>query len=169
MSKDVELLKSDTILFTGIELVKRTISDTLIEAILELNEEYENEPILQVKLNSKEEIRNLKEFLDRELKHQNAELYAACIEELREIKDDLKWSNSKSGKFIQKLEDWVLDTRSKVLLLGWERIFIGRSMINPKDLHIGGVVISEKEAKDIKKQIEMWGPPAPPRYVLEVE
>ncbi|MER2999237.1 hypothetical protein [Pontibacter populi] len=169
MNKEVELLKSHTILFSGIELIKQALSDWLIEEILGLNENYNDESILKVKLNSKEEIRNLKEFLDREIKHQNYELYESCIEELREIKEDFKWSNSKDGKFIQKLEDWVLNIRSKISDKGWEKIFIGRSMIDPKELNIGGVVKNEKEADEIRMQIEMWAPPFPPRYLLEVE
>lgn len=169
MKKEVELLKSNTILFTGIGLVKKSLSNWLVEEILDIDEKCEKEPIIRAKLDSKGDIKKLREFLDREIKQQDDGLYESCIEELKEIKDDLNWESSKDGKFIQKLEEWVLATRTNASLLGWESIFIGRSIINPKGLNIGGLVRNEKEAEEIKKQIDLWAPPVPPRYLLQAE
>lgn len=167
MNNKIETLKSNTILFTGIELVKSSFPEWLVDEIFEINEKYKDEQILKEKLKSKDDLIKLKEFLDREIKHQDDALYDSCIEELREMKEDLRWSSSKDGKFILKLEDWVLDARNKIAQQGWDKIFIGRSIVDPKELNIGGWVRNSRESVEIKAQIDSWAPPVSPRYTFE--
>lgn len=168
MNNNPELLKSNTILFT-IELVKKSLSDWLVDEIVELNEAYENDPILKIELSTNREIKQLKEFLDSEIKHQDVGLYEYCLKELREIKGDLKWLKTEDGKFILKLEDWVLNTRSKLAREGWDNVFVGRSLLDPKQLNIGGWVRDENASNEIKAKIAQWAPPVPPKYLLEVK
>ncbi len=149
--------------------MKDSLSEWLIDEIYEIDEKNKNEQILKDKLNSKDDLIKLKEFLDREIKHQDDALYDSCVEELREMKEDLRWSSSKDGKFIIKLEDWVLDARNKISKQGWYKIFIGRSIIDPKELNIGGWVRNNRESVEIKAQIDSWVPPVSPGYMFEIE
>ncbi|WP_266205748.1 hypothetical protein [Pontibacter kalidii] len=168
MNKEIESIRSNTILFT-VELVKKSLSDWLVDEIIEMDKEYENNPILKIELNTNQAFNQLKEFINREIKHRDSGLFESCIEELREIKDDLKWLKSEDGRFILKLEDWVHGVRSKLESEGWNRVFVGRSLIDPKQLNIGGLVKDEIESNKIKAKIEQWAPPVPPQYYLEIE
>ncbi|WP_205502631.1 hypothetical protein [Rufibacter psychrotolerans] len=168
MNDTLELVKSNTILFT-IELSKKSLSEWLIDDLIDLNKEFENNPILRIELNTNQEIKQLKDFLKREVKHLDEELYDSCVEELSEIKEDLKWRKSEDGKLVLRLEDWVQSTRRKVEDAGWTKLFVGRSIIDPKQLNIGGFVKDENELNKIKAEIEEMTPPVSPNFYLEIK
>lgn len=100
-----EILKSNTIQFT-IEMNKMRLSEAILEDIIKTEIEVEKVEILNVDIDNKERLKNLKQFLDNNKKILKNGLYDYCLEEYREIKDDLKFRNSKDGKLIIEIENW---------------------------------------------------------------
>ncbi len=92
------------------------------------------------------------------------------MEELKEIKGDFKWANSKDGKLIIKIEHWVEAIRIKLQQqFNNNEILVGRNLIdNPKELIIGGIVNNESELNSVKSFIESEKPPVLPIYKFEV-
>ncbi|MFC6999121.1 hypothetical protein [Rufibacter roseus] len=168
MNDGLEVIKSNTILFT-IELTKNTLSDWIVDDIVELNKELGSYPILKTEFKTNQDIKRLKDFLKREVKQLDADLYDSCLEELTEIKDDLKWQNSEDGKLVLELENWVQNTRRIIMNEGWNSLFVGRSIIDPKQLNIGGFVKDEQQVRKIKSEVEKLAPPVYPNFYLEVE
>lgn len=66
------------------------------------------------------------------------------IDEAKEISEDFRWSQSKEGKLILRIESWIEEQR-KILDEKWpkELIYIGRSFDEPISLIIGGMVNSK--------------------------
>jgi Sec7-like guanine-nucleotide exchange factor len=166
-----EILKSTTIQYSLFELLHYKLSDFIVEEIYQTGNSFQNEQILTKKITSKEDLTKLQSFLElhrNELDINN--LYDTCIEEFREIKSDFKWLNSKDGKLIIKIEYWIEEIRNKLHTRFKDcKIFVGRSLLEPKELVIGGILKNDLELKNIKKIIELENPPILPIYKFEFE
>lgn len=162
-----EILKSNTIQFT-IEMNKMRLSEAVLEDIIKTEIEVEKIEILNVDIDNKERLKNLKQFLDNNKKILKNGLYDFCLEEYREIKDDLKFRNSKDGKLIIEIENWVQHNRESLPQMNPSKIFIGRSFIDPKKLIIGGLLNGQKEMEIIEFFREK-NPPVEPEYKFEKE
>ncbi|GAA4299306.1 hypothetical protein [Nibribacter koreensis] len=166
MSDKLELLKSNTVLFT-IELTKKSLSDWVVEDIIALNQDFEDIPLLDAELNSNQDIKRIKDFLKNEIKPLDEAVYEACLEELKEIKEDLTWQTSEDGALVLKLEDWVQDSRTHLERKGWSHVLVGRSLLNPTQLNIINTMQNLPEASSIKVEIEKLKPPVKPHYFLD--
>jgi len=160
-----EILKSNTIQYT-IEMNKLRLSDVVLEDMLKTGIDINNIEILNVDIENKEQLKELKEFLDCNKKFLKDGLYDYCLEEYREIKDDLKFRNTKDGQLIIGIENWILAQREILSQLKPSEIFIGRSFIDPKKIVIGGLLNGQDEGTIIG-YYEERNPPVKPDYQFE--
>jgi len=166
-----EILKSQTIQFSLFDLLHFRLSNYIVERICQIDNTFQNNQIIKKGIVSVDDINELQVFFENKrnaLEFYN--LYDACIEELREIKSDIKWVNSNDGKLIIKIEHWVESARKKISehFYGY-KIFVGRSLLNPKELIIGGMLKNELEIEIIKKELMKETPPVLPIYKFEIE
>jgi hypothetical protein len=166
-----ENLKSTTIQYSMFDLLKCKLSDFVAGEILQIDISFVNEKIVTKEISTKEDIMTLQSFVENNKnKFTVCGLYNYCMEELREIKADFKWRNSKDGKFIIKIEHWIESVRPKLQLHFRDyKIFIGRSIFNPKELVIGGILNSEGEIERVKNFIEPENPPVVPTFRFEID
>lgn len=162
-----EILKSRTIQYS-IEMNKMRFSKVVLEEISETKINTNSIEILNVDIDSKERLKELKQFIDVNKKILKNGLYEYCIEEYREIKDDFNFRNTKDGKLIIEIESWVQQNRKLIPELAPSKVFIGRSFDDPKKLIIGGVLNGQKKTKIIDF-FEDKGAPILPEYKFENE
>ncbi len=165
-----EIMKSQTIQFSLFDLLHYKFSNYIVEEIYQIDISFQNEQIIKKVITSKDDIMEMQMFLEQNRnRFETNNLYSACIEEFREIKSDFKWLNSKDGKLIIQIEHWVEFIREKLLEhLNDCKIFVGRSLLNPKELIIGGIMRNELEIENIKNFIELESPPVSPIYKFEI-
>ena len=166
-----EILKSSTIQYSIFELLKYKLSDFILQEVHQIDISFQNEHILTKEISCKEDISELQRFLEQnQIKFDSNDFYIACLEELNEIRADLKWRNSKEGKIIIKLEQWIESLRMKLHEEFHEsKVFVGRSFIDPKELIIGGILKNEVERNKILNFIGLEKPPVSPIYKFEIE
>jgi hypothetical protein len=167
MNAQIERLKGKSIQFT-IEMVKKRLDDFLIDEIVDTDDTFKEAKILFKDIETREDLKILKDFVKANKSKLSNDLYESCKEELKEITDDLKWSNSKEGMKVMKLEEWVINVRKH--LQGFDEfknIFIGRSLMDPVILRISGVLDSESQIEKLKEIIKHLDPPAQPEYIIE--
>lgn len=167
MNPQIERLKEKSIQFT-IEMVQKRLDDFLIHEILETDTKFKEAEILFKDIESKKDVNTLKDFFKLNKSKLSKDLYESCMEEVREITSDLKWSSSKQGIVVQNLEAWVINARKDLASVDeFKTIFIGRSMIDPTLLIISGVLDSELQIEKLKEEIEHLNPPVRPEYIIE--
>src|SRR5687768_13492144 len=110
MVTQIERLKQKSIQFT-IVMVQKRLDEFLVHEILETDDNFKETEILFKDIQTKEDLKTLKEFFKTHKSKFSRTVYQSCTEELREITSDLKWSNSKEGKEVVNLEEWVLNAR----------------------------------------------------------
>lgn len=156
-----EIYKSNTIQFE-IVLDKKRFSDAVLDDISNLDKNL-LEPILFEDIDDKKKLKSLKEYLDYNKNNLKDGLYDYCIEEYKEIKDDLNFKKSKDGKLIIEVENWVIKTRKKAEKeLKNFKVFIGRSFLDPKELIIGVIIKNVDEENTIKSFFLNENPPVAP-------
>lgn len=167
MSAQLERLKEKSIQFT-IEMVKKRLDDFLVHDITEADDKFKEAEILFKDIESKEDLKILKDFFKNNKSNLPKHLYEDCIEDLREITNDLKWSTSKQGIEVLNLEAWVINARKQLAdIAEFKTIFIGRSMIDPTWLIISGILDSESQEEKLKEKINQLNPPSQPRFFIE--
>lgn len=166
-----EILMSQTIQFSLFNLLHISFSNYIVERINQIDISFQNKELIKKVITSKNDIIELKIFLEKN--HNMLEinnLYNEFIEEFNEIKSDFKWLNSRDGKLIIKIEHWVEAERKKLLENFNDcKIFVGRSILNPKQLIIGGILQNELEIEKIKNFVSLRKPPVPVTYKFETE
>ena len=163
-----EQLKS-RIIHYSIELTQKKLSSTLLEDLYIRNEILKKSKELQKVIESEEDLKQLKKYIKQNKSLIGKELFDECLEEIRTIKQDLKFINSKEGKAISKLEDWVISVRPKFENFKNSKLFVGRSNWNPKDIIIGGLVQNEETKKDIISLAQTLSPPVKIIFFIEIE
>lgn len=143
IKKQFEIQKGRTIQYSLKELLRFSIRDYLILEVTERDNELGNSLRLISKINSKEDLCILKLFLNDNKNKLGDELYSALFDETKEMSEDFRWSRTKDGKLVIKIESWIEEQR-KILGDKWpnELIYIGRSFDEPISLIIGGLVSS---------------------------
>lgn len=145
---------------------KTRISEDIIEEIKQSKIDSKKLKILNIDIDNKKNLKELKQFLDENKKLLKNGLYDYCLEEYREIKDDLKFLSTKEGKLIIEIENWVQETRTSLSTLMPSLIFVGRSFFDPKKLVIGGLLNGNEETRIIEF-FEERNPPVKPDYQFE--
>ena len=164
----LELLKSQTIQFE-IEMNKFRLSEDVLNDMAKKGIDVQNIEILNIDIDSKEQLKQLKTFLKEHKNMLKTGLYDYCMEEYREIKDDYKFRNTKDGKLIIEIEKWVKKMRKKLPEFENQKLFIGRSYDDPKKLIIGGIINNETEKEKFMNFFEQFNPPVTPEYIFEKE
>ena len=97
-------------------------------------------------------------------------LYSDCMAELREIRDDMKWLASKTGKRVMAIERWLVAARQKAKeSFPYNEIVMGRDMMEePDNLVVGIVAETREECNTIQDTIESWYPPIEPNYKVYI-
>jgi len=142
------------------------LSEAVLEDVAKTEIDTDKVEILNVDIKDRERLKELKQFLDNNKKVLINGLYNYCLEEYREIKEDLKFRNSMDGKLIIEIENWVQQNRELISQLHPSKIFIGRSFNDPKQLIIGGLLNGKKET-EIMDFFTDKRPPVEPQYELE--
>lgn len=167
MSDQIARLREKSIQFT-IEMVKKRLDDFLIAEMVDTDDTFKEAKILFKDIETREDLKILKEFIKLSKSKLSSDLYENCVEELREITDDLKWSNSKEGMKVMKLEEWVINARKHLQNFDeFKNVFIGRSLMDPLVLRISGVLDNESQKEKLKEVIKQLNPPAQPEYIIE--
>ena len=107
------------------------------------------------------------EVIESNRERMDAALYADCMAELGEIKDDMKWLASKTGRRVMEIERWLVGARqkAKVCFPQNEIVMMGRDIMEePENLVVGIVAKTRDEYNTIRKVIEGWEPPMTPIY-----
>jgi len=165
-----EILKSTTIQFSIEELLQNKLDDFLLDELFEIDNSFKEETILSNEINTTEDVRRLEGFLKKNKSRIRPGLYNDCMEELKKINDDIKWSASVEGKMVLQIERWIAQVRDKIASqLNGHNIFVGRSFVDPKALVVGGVIKDDLELITIKRFIEIENPPVAPIYKFEKE
>lgn len=96
-------------------------------------------------------------------------LFEDTKDELTEICDDYKWLNSKNGKLILKIEEWIKEARHCVAFdFPSEYIYIGRSLIDPVSLIVGGYVKELITKANIESYLNNMNPPIDIEYRIVI-
>lgn len=106
------------------------------------------------------------EVIESNRERMDAVLYADCMAELGEIKDDMKWLASKTGRRVMEIERWLVGARQKAkVCFPQNEIVMGRDIMEePENLVVGIVAKTRDEYNTIRKVIEGWEPPMTPIY-----
>ena len=117
-------------------------------------------------LTTRKDCEEVAEVIESNRERMDAALYADCMAELGEIKDDMKWLASKTGRRVMEIEHWLAEARQKAKeCFPLNDIIMGRDMMEePDNLTIGIVARTREECKLIQKTIEGWQPPVSPKY-----
>lgn len=165
-----EILKSTTIQFSIEELLQNKLDDLLLDELFAIDSSFKEEAILSKAIYTKEEVKKLEGFFKENKSRIRPGLYNDCMEEVKEIKDDIKWSTSADGKIVLEIERWIAHAREKLAThSNGHNIFVGRSFVDPKALIVGGIIKNEQELAGIKQFIESENPPVTPVYKFEKE
>lgn len=93
------------------------------------------------------------------------DLFEETRSEVTEICDDYKWRNSKDGKLVLQIEDWIKEARLCVATdFHSEHIYIGRSFIEPVSLIVGGYVKELRTKAMIESCLNDMNPPIAIEY-----
>lgn len=106
------------------------------------------------------------EVIESNRERMDAALYADCMAELGEIKDDMKWLASKTGRRVMEIERWLVGARQKAkVCFPQNEIVMGRDIMeDPENLVVGIVAETREECNLIQKAIAGWQPPTAPKY-----
>ena len=162
--------RENTIQLSIKDLLKDSISDDLLSDIQDKSMSLWKELWSISKVNNKDDIRKLKNFLKDNKDNLGSLLYDDLKSEINEIKDDFNWVRSKDGQIILEIEDWIGNAR---LHLSNEYpdalIYIGRGFVNPKELIIGGVVYDEDMQKFFENYFNNQNPPVPIHFKFIIQ
>jgi hypothetical protein len=165
-----DALKSTTIQFSIEELLQNKLDDFLLDELYAFDSSFKEEAILSNEINTKEDVKRLEAFFKENKSRIAPGLYNDCMEDLKEIKDDIRWRATADGKIVLEIERWIAQVREKLASqFNGQSIFVGRSFVDPKTLVVGGVIKDDVELITIKRFIESENPPVVPVYRFEIE
>lgn len=106
----------------------------------------------------KDSLKGLKDILPYEL-------FEDTKDEVKDTCDDYKWINSRDGKKILQIEEWIKKARYSFSTdFPSELIYIGRSFINPISLIVGGYVKGNGVKEFMKSYFDNINPPIDIEY-----
>jgi hypothetical protein len=121
-------------------------------------------------LTTRKDCEAVAQILDANKGKMDAALYSDCLAELREIKDDMKWLASKTGRRVMEIERWLVEARQKAKeCFPHYGIVMGRDIMEePDNLVVGIVAETREECNTIQDTIESWYPPIEPNYKVYI-
>ena len=152
-------LKDDLILWDVGRMFHTRLSDAILEDLAALGIESADR-----ELTTRKDCEEVALLIVAQRRNMDEALYSDCMAELREIKDDMKWLASKTGKRVMAIERWLVAARQKAKeSFPYNEIVMGRDMMEePDNLTIGIVARTREECMLIQKTIEGWQPPVIP-------
>lgn len=154
-------LKDSLILWDVEQMFHTRLSDAVLEELSMLGIDS-----LDKELVKKEDFEVVKQMLEVNRGKMDAALYADCMAELKEIKDDRRWLASKTGKRVMEIERWLVVARQKAKeCFPRNEIVMGRDMMEePESLMVGIVAKTRDECNTIRETIEDLKPIVAPQY-----
>lgn len=157
----VEQLKSNLVLWDVGQMFHFRLSDGVVEALAALG----IDP-LDRELKNKKDCDEVARVIEANRGRMDAALYADCVAELREVRDDVRWLASPVGKRVMAIERWLVKARKKAAeCFPHNEIVLGRDlMAEPVNLTIGIVAATREEYDAIRDTIADWQPPVAADY-----
>ena len=157
----IERLKVNLILWDVEQMFHTRLSDVVLEDLPALGIES-----MDRELTTRKDCEEVEQMIETNRGKMDAALYADCMAELREIKDDIKWLASKTGRCVMEIERWLATARQKAKeCFPHNDIVMGRDIMEePANLTIGIVAQTCKECNAIQEAIAGWQPPVAPKY-----
>ena len=143
--------KESTIQYDISELLQTDLSDNLKSSLMNFDNPEVEKFVALFPMKRGIRIAAIRDSLNGIKEILPTSLFNKTKDEVTGIVDDYKWLNSKNGKLILEIEEWIKEARHYVATdFPSEHIYIGRSFIEPVSLIVGGYV---KELR-IKTMIE---------------
>lgn len=157
----IQRLKDSLILWDVEQMFHTRLSDVVLEDLPALGIES-----MDRELTTRKDCEEVEQMIETNRGKMDAALYADCMAELREIKDDIKWLASKTGRRVMEIERWLATARQKAKeCFPHNDIVMGRDMMEePANLTIGIVAETREECNAIQEAIAGWQPPVAPKY-----
>lgn len=152
--------KESTIQYDVSKLLQTDLSDYLKESLMNLDNPEVDKFVALFPIQGKVRISVIRDSLNgiKEILPEN--LFEETKSEVTEICDDYKWRNSKEGKLVLQIEDWIKEARLCVATdFPSEHIYIGRSFIEPVSLIVGGYVKKLRTKAMIESCLNNMNPP----------
>lgn len=152
------------------EMLHDRIPEDLLQQVDECSVELRNNPILHGIFENKEKVKLAKLFLannKKQIERFSQDLYTEVMDVIKEIDEDLKWSQSKQGRLVLAIEDWLERNRNSIPDNEGKTIVMGRNILddNPCNIIVGGY--SKKMSNiEIEKFILDLKPPVQPFFVI---
>jgi len=146
------------------------LSDAILDDIAEIDEAVGNSLKQIATVETKEDISKLRQFLaDHKSVLSDSDIDVELGIEIDELARDLKFYQSKRGKKIMKIEEWIKMAKAK---LEQEHpqwlIYIGRSMdYEPTDLIVGGFAPNEAERQHVIEYFNEMAPPVEITFLIQ--
>ena len=161
--------KEFTIQYDVSELLQTDLSDNLKSRLMNLGNPTVRRFVALFPIQGKVRISVIRDSLNsiKDILPEN--LFEETKSEVREICDDYKWLNSKNGKLILKIEEWIKEARHCVAFdFPSEYIYIGRSLIDPVSLIVGGYVKELITKANIESYLNNMNPPIDIEYRIVI-
>lgn len=158
-------LKDSLILWDVERMFHTRLSDAVLEDLTSLGIESADKD-----LTTRKGCEVVTQLIESNREKMDAALYSDCKAELREIRDDMKWLASKTGKCVMAIERWLVTARQKAKeSFPYNEIVMGRDMMEkPDNLVVGIVAETREECFTIQDTIESWYPPVEPDYKVYI-
>lgn len=158
-----------TIQYDISELLHTDLSDDLKERLMNLGNPTVDKFIALFPIQDKIKFSAIRDALNGMKDILPKNLFEETKDEVTEICDDYKWLNSKNGKLILKIEEWIKNARHCIAIdFPPEYIYIGRSLIDPVTLIVGGYVNELNTKANIESYLNNMNPPIDIKYSIKI-
>lgn len=156
-----EQLRSGLVLWDVEQMFHFRLSDGLVEALAALGI-----GPMDRELKTKKDCDGVAQVIEANRGRMDAALYADCMAELREVRDDVRWFASRVGKRVMAIERWLVEARKRAeVCFPQNEIVMGRDlMAEPDNLTVGIVAATREEYEAIRGAIASWQPPVKADY-----
>lgn len=161
--------KESTIQYDVSELLQTDLSDDLKGSLMNLGNPEVDKFVAIFPIHGNDRIPVIRDSLNgiKEILPEN--LFEETKSEVTAICNDYKWLNSKNGKLILEIEEWIKEARHYVATdFPSEHIYIGRSFIEPVSLIVGGYVKEMNSKAMIESYLNNMNPPIAIEYRISL-
>ena len=161
--------KENTIKYDIIKMLNNNLNNHVKHKLERINEEEAKKFLSLFPLISQVQIKEIRRLQNAIKKCFPVEIYEDIKDEVRDIIADYKWKNSKDGKTVLQIEKWIKRARLQLSVdFPEEKIYIGRSFVNPISLVVGGYVKDVGRINIIEKYLADMNPPIAIRFSIKV-